>query len=129
MSVAGATGGVDHAGVLQAVERTGMRAELWREGENSAAAQDENRRRRTQVALTVASGVLVATGFAIHASASGLAAALHASLAREAHPPLLAMLAYSLAILPAVRSAAPKLGRASCRERVCHHGSITGVAD
>src|SRR3546814_921916 len=34
MSVAGATGGVDHAGVLQAVERTGMRAELWREGEN-----------------------------------------------------------------------------------------------
>src|SRR3546814_3294835 len=49
MSVAGATGGVDHAGVLQAVERTGMRAELWREGENSAAAQDENRRRRIQV--------------------------------------------------------------------------------
>src|SRR3546814_19685214 len=80
-----------------------MRAELWREGENSAAAQDENRRRRIQVVLTVASGVLVATGFAIHASASGLAAVLHESLAREAHPPLLAMLAYSLAILSAVR--------------------------
>ncbi|AMG76511.1 heavy metal translocating P-type ATPase [Sphingopyxis granuli] len=117
MSVAGATGGVDHAGVLQAVERTGMRAELWREGENSAAAQDENRRRRIQVVLTVASGVLVATGFAIHASASGLAAVLHESLAREAHPPLLAMLAYSLAILSAVRYVAPKAILAARRLR------------
>src|SRR3546814_760531 len=117
MSVAGAPGGVDHAGVLQAVERTGMRAELWREGENSAAAQDENGRRRIQVVLTVASGVLVATGFAIHASASGLAAVLHESLAREAHPPLLAMLAYSLAILSAVRYVAPKAILAARRLR------------
>src|SRR3546814_5147944 len=37
MSVAGAPGGVDHGGVLHAVERTGMRDERWREGENSAA--------------------------------------------------------------------------------------------
>src|SRR3546814_6902616 len=87
MSVAGAPGGVDHAGILQAIERTGMRAELWREGENSAVSQDEERRRRIQAVLTVASGVLVAAGFAIHASVSGFAAVLHESLAREAHPP------------------------------------------
>src|SRR3546814_15201559 len=60
MSVAGAPGGVDHAGILRAIERTGMRAELWREGENSAVSQDEERRRRIQAVLTVASGVLVA---------------------------------------------------------------------
>src|SRR3546814_16622801 len=94
MSVAGAPGGVDHAGILQAIERTGMRAELWREGENSAVSQDEERRRRIQAVLTVASGVLVAAGFAIHASVSGFAAVLHESLAREAHPPLLPVLAY-----------------------------------
>src|SRR3546814_12461691 len=41
MSVAGAPGGVDHAGILQAIERTGMRAELWREGEKGAVSQDE----------------------------------------------------------------------------------------
>src|SRR3546814_9322355 len=82
-----------------------------------AAAQEENRRRRIQVVLTGASGVLVATGFAILASASGLAAVLHESLAREAHPPLLAMLAYSLAILSAVRYVAPKAILAARRLR------------
>lgn len=117
MSVAGASGGVDHAGILKAVERTGMRAELWKEGENSAGAQGEQRRRRVQAALTIASGVLVVAGFAIHARASGLAAVLHESLAREAHPPLLAMLAYSLAILAAVRYVAPKAILAARRVR------------
>src|SRR5436305_1332404 len=117
MSVAGASDAVHHAGILKAVERTGMRAEPWKEGGNTAGAQGEQRRRRVQAVLTIASGVLVVVGFTIHAGASGLAAVLHESLAREAHPPLLAMLAYSLAILSAVRYVAPKAALAARRLR------------
>jgi Cd2+/Zn2+-exporting ATPase len=87
MSVAGAADAEHHAAILKAVERTGMRVELWKDGEKSAGAQTEQRRRRIQAALTIASGVLVAAGFAIHVRTSGLAAVLHESLAREAHPP------------------------------------------
>lgn len=86
MSVVGTSDAVHHAGILKAVERAGMRAELWKDGKNSAGAQGEQRRRRIQAALTIGSGVLVATGFAIHVRASGLAAVLHESLARETHP-------------------------------------------
>ncbi|MEO7470070.1 heavy metal translocating P-type ATPase [Sphingobium limneticum] len=117
MSVVGTSDAVHHAGILKAVERAGMRAELWKDGKNSAGAQGEQRRRRIQAALTIGSGVLVATGFAIHVRASGLAAVLHESLARETHPPLLAMLAYSLAILSAVRYVAPKAILAARRLR------------
>lgn len=117
MSVAGDSDAVQHAGILKAVERTGMRAELWKEGESSAGAQAEQRRRRVQAVLTIASGVLVVAGFAIHVRASGLAAVLHEDLARETHPPLLAMLAYSLAILAAVRYVAPKAILAARRLR------------
>jgi Cd2+/Zn2+-exporting ATPase len=117
MSVAGSSGATQHAGILRAVERTGMHAELWKEGERSTGAQGEQRRRRVQAGLTFASGALVLAGFAIHARASGLAAVLHESLARETHPPLLAMLAYSLAILSAVRYVAPKAILAARRLR------------
>ncbi|WP_319798396.1 heavy metal translocating P-type ATPase [Nitrobacter sp.] len=117
MSIAGNVGTAQHAGILKAVKRAGMRAELWKEGENSAGAQSDQRRRRIQAALTIASGVLVVAGFAIHVRASGLAAVLHESLAREAHPPLLAMLAYSLAILAAIRYIAPKAILAARRLR------------
>lgn len=117
MSVAGVSDAAHHARILKAVERTGMRAELWKEGESSAGAQAEQRRRRIQAALTIASGVLVVAGFAIHVRASGLPAVLHESLAREAHPPLLAMLAYALAILSAVRYVAPKAILAARRLR------------
>lgn len=117
MSVAGASDAVHHARILKAVERTGMRAEPWKEGGITAGAQGEQRRRRVQAVLTIASGVLVVVGFTIHAGASGLAAVLHESLAREAHPPLLAMLAYSLAILLAVRYVAPKAALAARRLR------------
>ncbi|WP_060979415.1 MULTISPECIES: heavy metal translocating P-type ATPase [Pseudomonadota] len=117
MSIASAANLTHHAGILKAVERTGMRAELWKDGESSAGAQEEQRRRRTQAALTIASGVLVVAGFVIHARTSGIAAILHESLTREAHPPLLAMLAYSLAILAAVRYVAPKAILAARRLR------------
>lgn len=117
MSVAGASDAVHHAEILKAVERTGMRAELWKEGENSAGGQAEQRRRRIQAALTIASGALVVAGFAINVRASSLAAVLHENLARETHPPLLAMLAYSLAILAAVRYVAPKAVLAARRLR------------
>ncbi|BBD02201.1 heavy metal translocating P-type ATPase [Sphingobium sp. YG1] len=117
MSVAGSSAAAQHAGILKAVERTGMRAELWKEGGSSAGALEEQRRRRVQAGLTVTSGAMVMVGFAIHARANGFAAVLHESLARETHPPLLAMLAYSLAILSAVRYVAPKAILAARRLR------------
>jgi len=117
MSIASGADPSLHADILRAVERTGMRAELWKEGERSAGAPDEQRRRRVQAGLTIASGALVLVGFAIHARANGFAAVLHESLAREAHPPLLAMLAYSLAILSAVRYVTPKAILAARRLR------------
>jgi Cd2+/Zn2+-exporting ATPase len=117
MSIASGADLSHHADILRAVERTGMRAELWKEGERSANAPEEQRRRRVQAGLTIASGALVLIGFAIHARANGFAAVLHESLAREAHPPLLAMLAYSLAILSAVRYVAPKAILAARRLR------------
>ncbi|WP_299110087.1 heavy metal translocating P-type ATPase [uncultured Bradyrhizobium sp.] len=117
MSVTGATDAAHHPRIFKAIERTGMSAELWQEGDRSVSAQGEQRRRRIQAVLTIASGALVVTGFLIHARVSGLAAVLHESLAREAHPPLLAMLAYSLAILAAVRYVAPKAVLAARRLR------------
>jgi Cd2+/Zn2+-exporting ATPase len=108
MTVAGKLSDDERARLLKAVKRTGMRAGAWSTAGGSAANHDEQRRRRVQTLLTVASGLFAMTGFASHVQVSGLPAVLHENLARGAHPPFFAMLAYSLAILAAVRYVAPK---------------------
>ncbi|SDB71704.1 heavy metal translocating P-type ATPase [Belnapia rosea] len=94
--------------IEKAVARTGMRAEPWQEGEQTAAGAAEDRRRRVQTWLTTASGVLAVAGVALHAwLGGGLAAALGAEEAAGGTP-LLAILAYAAAIACAVRYVAPK---------------------
>ncbi|MBU8541871.1 heavy metal translocating P-type ATPase [Falsiroseomonas tokyonensis] len=94
--------------IEKAVARTGMRAEPWQEGEQTAAGAAEDRRRRVQTWLTTASGVLAVAGVALHAwLGGGLAAALGAEEGGGGTP-LPAILAYAAAIACAVRYVAPK---------------------
>ena len=117
MSVAGGADAPAQAGILKAVERTGMRAELWTTSKGGTGERGEQRRRRVQSLLTAASGVLALAGFAIHVNASGLQAVLHESPGPGVHPPIAAMLAYGAAILAAVRYVAPKAFLAARRLR------------
>ncbi|WP_410176485.1 heavy metal translocating P-type ATPase [Roseomonas mucosa] len=110
MAVAGAASASPElvARIEKAVARTGMRAEPWQEGEQTAAGAAEERRRRVQTALTTASGILAALGVALHAwLGGGLAAALGAEEG-SGGTPLPAILAYAAAIACAVRYVAPK---------------------
>jgi Cd2+/Zn2+-exporting ATPase len=110
MAVAGAASASPElvARIEKAVARTGMRAEPWQEGEQTAAGAAEERRRRVQTALTTASGILAALGVALHAwLGGGLAAALGAEEG-SGGTPLPAIIAYAAAIACAVRYVAPK---------------------
>ncbi|CAN5202249.1 heavy metal translocating P-type ATPase [soil metagenome] len=88
-----------------AVARTGMKAEPWREGGADKAAKswwELNGR----AALTVASGVLIIVGFAVHAASSGFANAFHGS--GEAAAPMLSRVAYVVAMLAGAWFVLPK---------------------
>lgn len=62
--------------ILQAIARTGMQAEVWEE-KGSAPSGGKSARQRLQFRLMMASGVLAATAFALHAlHAGGLMQAL-----------------------------------------------------
>lgn len=118
MSVKGEADTVPFDAVAKAVARTGMKAELWQEGETSAAAVDEDRRRRVQSWLTAASGAFTALGFALHAwSAGGVVAAFEAGEHGLGATPGYVVVLYSLAILCAVRYVAPKAWLAARRLR------------
>lgn len=108
MSVLGRADRLSAEQIEKAVLRTGMTAELWQEGANSDATIAEERRRRTQTLLTTASGMLAAAGLGLHAAfGGGIAAAVGAS-ETTGGTPLLAVAAYALSILCAVRYVAPK---------------------
>lgn len=70
MTVAPGPSGVSPESVMKAVARTGMRAEVWRQGEQVA---DQGRlwQRRGQTILTAASGLFGVLGFLTHVWAEG----------------------------------------------------------
>jgi Cd2+/Zn2+-exporting ATPase len=106
------------ARIEKAVARAGMRAESWSEGSDSAAAQDEERRKRVQSWLTIASGAFAALGFAVHAwLAGGVLTAFEAGEHGLGSTPLPSMILYTLAVLCAVRYVAPKAWLAAKRLR------------
>lgn len=94
--------------IEKAVLRTGMTAELWREGVTSDATIAEERRRRTQTLLTSGSGLLAAVGLSLHAVFGGGLAAAVGAVETTGGTPLPAIAAYVLSILFAVRYVAPK---------------------
>ena len=118
MSVAGNPDAAVLAQVEKAVARTGMHAEPWTEGSTEGSAAEE-RRRRTQSFLTVASGVFAALGFAYHAWEAGsiVAAVSETPDPAAAGVPWPAIAAYALSILCAVRYVAPKALLAARRVR------------
>lgn len=77
--------------IEQAVLRTGMTAELWQEGAASDATIAEERRRRTQTLLTIASGILAAAGLGLHAAFGGGIAAAIGAAETTSGTPLLAI--------------------------------------
>ena len=104
--------------VEKAVARAGLRAEPWIEGGTSEAAQAEERRRRVQSWLTIASGVFTAMGFAIHAwLGGGVMAAFEAGEHGSGSTPLPSVALYTFAVLGAARYVAPKAWLAAKRLR------------
>jgi Cd2+/Zn2+-exporting ATPase len=95
--------------IVTAVERTGMRAQVWKEGSEEAEPVGIWQRRGKTV-LTALSGLATLGGFAIHAwIAGGLAEALGSEGAGLAHTvPLAARALYAIAILAGVWTVLPK---------------------
>ncbi|MEO6196308.1 MAG: heavy metal translocating P-type ATPase [Thermoanaerobaculia bacterium] len=86
--------------ILKAVERTGMRAQVWAEA-TERAEPEGFWQRRGRTALTAASGLAALAGFAVHAAlAGGISRALGSEGLGLAHGvPLASRLLYTLAIL------------------------------
>jgi len=95
MTVQAAPAGITERQVIQAVERTGMRAEVWREGAEEVETEGVWRRRGRTI-LSAVSGLALLAGFA----AQGLRPA-------NAVPPA-ARAFYLIAILAGVWTVAPK---------------------
>ena len=105
-------------GVVNAVARTGMRAEIWIEGRSVVTEQAFWRRNARPVA-TVASGVLTLAAFVIHVLTVGdVAGALGAEGLGNAHDvPPLAQFLYGLAVVAGGWFIAPKAWLAARRLR------------
>jgi Cd2+/Zn2+-exporting ATPase len=86
--------------ILKAVERTGMRAQVWQEA-TERAEPEGFWQRRGRTALTAASGLAALAGFAVHAVlAGGISRALGSEgLGLAQGVPLASRLLYALAIL------------------------------
>lgn len=95
--------------ILQVVERTGMRAQVWEEGSEQAEKGGVWERRRRMV-LTSSSGLALLAGFAAHAWMAGnLTAAIGSEGAGLAAPvPFAARVLYVIAILAGVWTVLPK---------------------
>ena len=109
MTVLRPPSGLTEEAVIRAVERTGMRAELWRELDEKSAEKTLWRKRGRTI-LTGCSGFLTAIGFAVHAAlAGGIAAAVGSEGMGVAHEvPWLARVLYFLAIVSGGWYVAPK---------------------
>ena len=95
--------------VVQAVERTGMRAQVWREGSEEVEKQGVWQRRGRTI-LAAMSGLAALAGFLTHAVlAGGVSEALGSEGLGVAHGvPLAARAFYTLAIVAGVWTVAPK---------------------
>jgi Cd2+/Zn2+-exporting ATPase len=118
MTVAAGPVAVSPDAVLRAVERTGMHAEVWREG---TRADTERRfwQRWGRTTLTAASGLLTLAGFLTHAL---LAGGVRAALGSEGmglghHVPPLSQALYGLGVLAGVWYVLPKAWFAARRLR------------
>lgn len=98
MTVTSPGTGLDAAAVVRAVERTGMRAEVWADNAK-AAASGPGRLRDGKTLATVVSGLSVLGGFVVHTVLSGLGPAMGIAEAVGTHRvPTLAVGFYALAI-------------------------------
>ncbi len=90
-----------------AVAKTGMRAERWKDERGDAHADDG---RRSRVVLTGVSGGLTLAGFVVHAAVAGdVSAALGSEGAGLAHDvPVIVRLVYAVAIVAGAWFVAPK---------------------
>jgi Cd2+/Zn2+-exporting ATPase len=104
--------------VMKAVAGTGMRAEVWRQGEQ-VAGPGRFWQRRGRTILTAISGLFVLLGFLVHAWLGGgfLAALGSEGLALAHEVPLVAKALYSLSILAGVWYFLPKAWHALRRLR------------
>jgi Cd2+/Zn2+-exporting ATPase len=113
----GATG-VSAEAVIQAVARTGMRAEVWQD-KTSVGSDDGFWIRYGRPVLTVSSGLFGFAGFLTHAClAGGIMAALGSEGMGVAHTvPLASIMLYTIGIVAATWYVAPKALRAAIRLR------------
>lgn len=118
MTVAPRPGGVSPECVMEAVARTGMRAEVWRQGE-LVADQGGLWQRRGQTILTAASGLFGVLGLHTHAWVEGgfLAAFGSEGVGVVHRVPLAAKGLYSLGILAGLWCILPKAWSAFRRLR------------
>ncbi len=118
MTVAPGATSISREVVVEAVGRTGMRAEEWRD-ETAAAEPDEFWQRRGRTVLTAVSGLFTAAGFGLHAwLADGIAAALGSEGMGISHGvPLAARILYGVAVIAGVWQILPKAWFAARRLR------------
>lgn len=114
MTVQPSASGMTPEQIVQAVARTGMRAEPWRDAMR-ARAEGEFWERQGRTITTVSSGLLVLIGFVVHVVlAGGLGAAIGSEgLGVVHHVPLAARIPYLLAVLTALWHIVPKAWRAA----------------
>lgn len=99
--------------VRQAVARTGMTAEPWRDDRTALGSQGYWERNRRTV-LTAASGGLFLAGVGVHAALAGVRAAL---LEEGGRPPTAAVVLYAASIAAGVWTVLPKAWAAARRQR------------
>lgn len=104
--------------ILQAVARTGMRADVWQDERDPALAEGFWQRRGRTV-LTAASGLLSLAGLLLHAwTAGGVMAALGSEgIGQSHHVPLAAQVLYALGIATGAWYIVPKAWFAARRLR------------
>jgi Cd2+/Zn2+-exporting ATPase len=109
LTVHGPPAGLTERQVVQAVERTGMHAQVWRESSEEVETEGVWQRRRRTI-LSAVSGLALLAGFATHAAlAGGVSQALRSEGLQAANAvPLAAGVCYLIAILAGVWTVAPK---------------------
>ena len=105
-----APAGLDPGRVVDAVARTGMRAEPWSEGRSGPDVHTGFWQRRAKTLATVASGILTLAAFSVHARVIGtVSGALGAhSFADGLEVPAISRLIYALAVVAGGWFVAPK---------------------
>jgi len=94
--------------IFKAVERSGMRAEVWSDHRDEAAGQGRWPRRQRTI-LTASSGIFTLAGLLYSWASVGLQAALGSEGAGITHEiPLVARLLYALGVLAGGRYVFPK---------------------